>query len=441
MRRFHVTEVLGRGGHGLVLRAREHGASIVPEVALKLLPGFQPEPHELQQRLRDEARALSLLRHPSIVRSWGFVELDVGPALILEYGDGVQLTDVIRLGTAPPCAAVQLIQAVWQGLDHAWCAIGPNDRPLRLVHRDIKPANLVLCAAGEVRVLDFGLMWANIDRESRSGPLAHGTPAYMAPERRGNRESATVDVFSVALVLWNLLTGRFHDIPPEREAWEPWRQDLRATLVAAVPDQPGLAQGLGDLFIRATAWAPEERLGLPQMLAGMALAGLQASGEDLRSWAARTVPAAKARRKAIESEGTWVGRVLIEADGARVAEPADARSSGETWPLEAPAQPTVAPVVASAARPQPWRWGLGLALGVAALGGLWRWTAGGPPSAPVPAPDPAALHAVEPGTGTQAPAPSPAALGTPPEPTPSPPQPARPRPPSTARPLPQTEHT
>jgi serine/threonine protein kinase len=197
--RFELRRLLGRGAQASVWLA--HDPRLQREVAIKLLPPVQGQDAAavLEQWLR-EARHVGRLAHPHIVPVF---EADVQgqqPYIVFEYVPGCTLAEHLeRQGRCAPHDAVALMVDVLDGLQAAHAA--------GIVHRDLKPSNVMVDAQRNARVMDFGL--AAAVASTPDAQLASGTPAYMAPEATASMPPApAMDIYSAALVLVELLTGR-----------------------------------------------------------------------------------------------------------------------------------------------------------------------------------------------------------------------------------------
>ena len=207
---YEIADVLGRGGMGVVYRARD--LKLDREVALKVLRGGQAEDPQWKDRFTREASLLAKLNHPHICtihdrgehegQPWLVMELVRGRTLRALAADRIPLDTVRRLGEQ---AAAALAAAHAAGI----------------VHRDIKPENIMVRDDGYVKVLDFGLartfraspLDAAVPELSTTGTVA-GTPAYMAPEQiRGEVLGPATDIFALGIVLYELLAGR-HPFKP-----------------------------------------------------------------------------------------------------------------------------------------------------------------------------------------------------------------------------------
>ncbi|MFW5921212.1 MAG: serine/threonine-protein kinase [Polyangiales bacterium] len=260
--RYRIDEVLDRGGVAIVYRAEHEELSRA--VAVKLLQEELGEhEEELRGRFEREARALAALQHPHVVHLIDYGVTENHPYLVMELLQGRSLqTLLLDRETLTPQRAFAITRQVLQALAHA------HDEGL--LHRDLKPGNVFLqeLAAGEehVKLLDFGFAKFFEGDTSRDGPLltrtgiAFGTPPYMAPEQAtGGAMDARVDLYSAAVLLYEMLCGRrpFEGTAPEI---------LRAKLSEKPPPLGTFVSGdrrvrpeLEALLSRALAWRKEER--------------------------------------------------------------------------------------------------------------------------------------------------------------------------------------
>jgi hypothetical protein len=199
--RYELQEELGRGGMGVVYKARDR--VLDRPVALKMIRSRRARPDEVL-RFRREAQAVARLRHRHIVALHDFGEHDGEPFLTMAYVSGGNLSR--RIGDfGDPRAAVTLMEKVARAVEAAHAA--------GIVHRDLKPANVLLDEEGEPLVSDFGLAKfldpGPGEDPTYTGQLV-GTPAYMAPEQaagHGHRATPATDVWALGVILYELLTG------------------------------------------------------------------------------------------------------------------------------------------------------------------------------------------------------------------------------------------
>jgi predicted Ser/Thr protein kinase len=205
--KYRVDAVVGRGGMGAVFRARD--MRLQRDVAIKVVRAELVGDPESRARFQREAQIVAQLQHPAIVTVFDFGSLADGAAfLVMEYVKGEDLRHVLkRVNRLAPPATIELVAGVAAGVDAAHRA--------GVLHRDLKPENVLLPESGTgPKVLDFGVAKVT-DAASASGIMATqgatiiGTPAYMSPEQlRGDAIDARSDVYSLAVMTYEALTGR-----------------------------------------------------------------------------------------------------------------------------------------------------------------------------------------------------------------------------------------
>lgn len=201
-----ILELLGRGGMGVVYKARQRQLDRL--VALKVLPPQIGLPEAFAERFTREARSLARLSHPRIVMIYDFGRTESGLYyFIMEFVDGTDLRRVIQTGRISAAEALAIIPQICEALQYA--------HEEGIVHRDIKPENILLNTKGQVRIADFGL--AKILDSPASGSTSTltkigqrmGTPHYMAPEQieHPDRVDHRADIYSLGVVFYEMLTG------------------------------------------------------------------------------------------------------------------------------------------------------------------------------------------------------------------------------------------
>lgn len=305
-RSYLILDVLGEGGFGKVYRAETAGA-LTRQVALKLLHAGLARGDEVARRLRDEARMLALLRHRAIVQVDSLIRVDGQWCAVMEYVKGTDLHRVMAAsGAVPAAAALEIVAEVAGALHEAYTTV-VADRPLCLIHRDIKPSNIVLTAAGEVKLLDFGVARAEFEeREAETQSISYGTLNYMAPERMLFETSPAGDIYALGVVLVELLLGRpaAHTVPNERR-----HQALVADLVREVVERTGslaIGEFVDHLYAYNAATRPDARETQRHAL----LLARSSRGEPLRDWAERAVTSA--RRACPPAKDDLCGTTLVE---------------------------------------------------------------------------------------------------------------------------------
>jgi serine/threonine-protein kinase len=205
---FQILGELSVGGMGEVFVARTAGSRGRDELrAVKLIRdelAFRPN---IRSMFQDECSLLSRIEHPGVTRVFGSGEESGALYLVMEYVAGIQVEELNR--PLPPAIAVKMIADVCRALHAAHESTNAEGALLGIVHRDISPRNLMLTFDGHVKVIDFGIafMHERVSRETQAGMLK-GRPSYMAPEQfRSERVDRRTDVYSICVVLHELLTG------------------------------------------------------------------------------------------------------------------------------------------------------------------------------------------------------------------------------------------
>jgi serine/threonine-protein kinase len=269
---YEVTEVLGRGGMGIVLKAFD--PLLHRSVAIKVMAPQLAGSAAARKRFAREAQAAASIRHENVIGIYAVQEWRGLPYLVMEYVDGVSLEERLRRTGPLPLEDILRIGAeVAAGLDVAHMR--------GLVHRDIKPGNILLegrVASGEGRVAsgekepptathalgatakvaDFGLARSLMDPRVTQSGLLVGTPQYMAPEQaRGDPPDHRADLFSLGSVLYAMCTGR-----------APFRADNMLAVLRCVTDDtptpvceinPSIPDWLAAIIDRLHAKDPADR--------------------------------------------------------------------------------------------------------------------------------------------------------------------------------------
>jgi tetratricopeptide (TPR) repeat protein len=243
--RYEILEEIGRGGMGIVFRARDR--RLGREVALKRLPdNLRAIPHAVKLFLR-EARAAASLNHPNIVTVHDAGQEGDGYFITMELLSGSPLHRILhQRGRLTARSTAQLGLQAANGLHYA--------HGQRIVHRDVKTANLFFTSARALKIMDFGIA-KTLEEVRRSSTLIGGTPYYMAPEQGlGDAVDARADLYALGATLFELLTGRVPfaegDVAMHHRHTPP-------------PDPRDLADGvpdaLAELILRLLAKSPDDR--------------------------------------------------------------------------------------------------------------------------------------------------------------------------------------
>jgi eukaryotic-like serine/threonine-protein kinase len=260
---YRVLKLLGEGGMGVVYLAERKDLDI--QVAIKVLRDAWISPAR-RERFAGEQRTLAQLNHPSIARLYDASTLDDGtPWFVMEYVEGIPLTQFCRKHASSVQQRLQLFRAVCEAVEHA--------HGHAVIHRDLKPSNILVKNDGSVRLLDFGIakqlesLDAQIDQTITAMRLM--TPAYASPEQiRGERIGVSTDVYSLGVILYELLTGQ---LPFDLSNLTP--AEAATVIVDHEPGKPSVAvrriknvEGNWDaLSLSGAAWADLDVLCLTAM--------------------------------------------------------------------------------------------------------------------------------------------------------------------------------
>jgi serine/threonine-protein kinase len=199
--RYEVLGELGRGGMGVVYKARQVGLERV--VALKMILAGSLASEEQHRRFQAEAKVAARVQHPHVVQVFETGQVNGLPYLVMQYVDGRSLAQRLRSGPLAPDVAAQLVAPVARAVATLH-AVG-------IIHRDLKPSNILLDANDKPYVTDFGLakLIEGSGQATQSGAVL-GTPQYMSPEQASGARDVgpATDVYGLGAILYECLTGR-----------------------------------------------------------------------------------------------------------------------------------------------------------------------------------------------------------------------------------------
>ncbi|HST30321.1 MAG TPA: protein kinase [Chthoniobacterales bacterium] len=198
---YELLEEIGRGGQGVVYRARQKSLNRIVALKVIALGHFASTPH--LKRFRHEAESAAKLEHPQIVPIYEIAERDGSCYFSMKFIEGGRLDELVETGPMPPRLAAELLVKIARTVQFA--------HEHGILHRDIKPGNVLLDKKGEPHLTDFGLARL-IEQESTitNSFDVLGTPSYMAPEQAAGRAKELTpgaDVYSLGAVFYHLLTG------------------------------------------------------------------------------------------------------------------------------------------------------------------------------------------------------------------------------------------
>jgi serine/threonine-protein kinase len=266
--RYELAEVVGTGGMSTVYRA--HDQLLERDVALKVLHPHYATDDEYVERFRREARSVAQLSHPHIVTVIDRGEDDGQQFIVFEYVNGENLKQLVeRTGPLPTRRALELAVAIADALGFA--------HEHGLIHRDVKPQNVLLTPDGDAKVTDFGIARSfEVEHGMTQTGTVLGTSNYLSPEQaRGKPTTPATDVYSLGVVLYELLTGEvpfpgenfvaiamkhINDLPPDLLAKRP---DVPLRLAAAV--DRALEKDPARRFATMTEFAAELRRCLAEL--------------------------------------------------------------------------------------------------------------------------------------------------------------------------------
>lgn len=257
-----IEKLLAQGGMAEVYLGTH--LTLERPVAVKLLHSHIEQNAELLERFQREARVVAGLRHPNIVQIFDFDTIDGHPYIVMEYLKGPTLATYlrglhVRNERIPPHQVARLLKVLTAGIDYA--------HEQGVIHRDIKPGNIILHRKSEeihldqpltndveAIITDFGLVRiTNAATQTASG-MVSGTPAYMSPEQgRGDRTDHRTDIYSLGVVLYELLAGR---VPFEADST---MSIIYMQIHNPPPPIPGISSAVQAVMNRALAKNPNER--------------------------------------------------------------------------------------------------------------------------------------------------------------------------------------
>lgn len=255
--RYRLLELLGQGGMATIYRARDN--QLERDVAVKVLrPEYGRDP-DFFARFRQEAQSAASLNDRGVVAVYDYGTDPAGPYIVMELVDGEDLATIIRRsGALPPRQAARLAAQIARSIAAA--------HQRGFIHRDIKPGNVLVTRDGQVKVTDFGIARAVSEAQITLAGTTLGSVHYFSPEQaRGEQANAESDIYSLGIVLFELLTGR-----------RPWEGDSAAAVAMArlsgpVPSpssiRAGIPAALEAIDQKALARDPAMRFGSASAMA------------------------------------------------------------------------------------------------------------------------------------------------------------------------------
>jgi serine/threonine-protein kinase len=253
LNRYRVVQHIGRGGFGAIYLVED--TAVQDRIIFKILNSHLSEDEGAIRRFVQELKLTRKITHRNVIRIYDLIDLGGAHAVSMEYFPGRDLGKVLtEAGKLDPWRSLGILAQACDGLAAAHEA--------GVVHRDIKPGNILVGVDDEVKIVDFGLAWAEQrvgSRLTKSGLLI-GTPEYMAPEQiRGEEADHRVDVYGLGIVLYEMITGRppFTAETPVKILFQHLEGEARpmSELSEGVPPE------IEALTAAAMAREPDERIG------------------------------------------------------------------------------------------------------------------------------------------------------------------------------------
>ncbi|MFB7717696.1 protein kinase [Nocardia sp. NPDC056100] len=254
---------VGRGGCGVVLAGTHRG--LRRRVAIKQIPPQFAHDAQVRRRFVAEARVMAALDHPHVVPVYDYIEHEDMCLLVLEYLPGGTVESRFMTAGFEATAAVAVALSCAAGLDAA--------HRNGILHRDVKPSNLMFSANGTLKLTDFGIakiVGGEDTLVTRAGEII-GTPSYIAPEQvRGQQLSPSTDVYALATMLYQLLSGTL-PFPPGQDAMAMLFAHAYGEPVPLDSVAPTVPQPIAEVVMRGLAPDPIERFDTAESF-GIALA-------------------------------------------------------------------------------------------------------------------------------------------------------------------------
>ena len=209
--KFQLLALLGKGGMGEVYLALSRGSSDSNKLVVvkRLSPSIAVEP-AFREMFLDEGRLAVRLNHPNVVQTYEVVAEGATHVLVMEYLEGQSLVrmmkSLVKAGKRLPAEiAISIVAQALSGLQYAHELTDYDGTPLNVVHRDLSPHNIFITYEGVVKLVDFGIAKAAMNSSQTQAGMFKGKPSYMAPEQFVGSVDARADLFTVGVVLWEML--------------------------------------------------------------------------------------------------------------------------------------------------------------------------------------------------------------------------------------------
>lgn len=279
--RYRLVAQQGSGGMAVIYKAIDQ--SLGRTVAIKILrPSLTPDPTFIT-RFQNEARSIANLTHPNIVTVFDVGDDNQTHYIVMEYVDGRDLKKLIReYGALPLDRAVDLAIGICAGLGFAHRA--------GLVHADVKPQNILLNKDNQVKITDFGIALALSDSQPKERQsVVWGSPHYFAPEQaQGERPTAASDVYSIGVVMFEMLTGRLPFTGANQQ--ELAMSHIRSPIPKVTDINPAVPESLSQIVYKVMSKEPSNRYRMADQLGHILISYRDRMRQQTASDSERIVP-------------------------------------------------------------------------------------------------------------------------------------------------------
>ncbi|MBN1301984.1 MAG: protein kinase [Melioribacteraceae bacterium] len=244
-----ITSVLGRGGMGVVYKARDE--KLDRYVAIKVLAVKAVDKERFIERFKREAKNHAQLSHPNIVTVYGFIEYEGLLGIVMEYVEGESLEKVLfKQNRLHVFDVVYIIRQVLLAIGYA--------HSKGFVHRDIKPSNIIINHEGTVKIMDFGISKSIVEKGMTRTGSKVGTVLYMSPEQiKGESTDHLTDIYAIGCTMYEMITGK----PPfySDSEYEIMDGHLKKNPVKVSVATPGIPAVLEEIVLTSLSKNPSDR--------------------------------------------------------------------------------------------------------------------------------------------------------------------------------------
>ncbi|MBW1809523.1 MAG: serine/threonine protein kinase [Deltaproteobacteria bacterium] len=319
---YRILGRIGSGGMAEVFLGKVVGAAgFEKNIAIKsILPAYTSD-HRLTALLIEEARIATILNHANIVQVLDFGQVRDRYYIVMEYVEGANLECILKNASSmdqplPMALAGFICRQVLNGLAFVQERRDASGQSLNLVHRDVSPPNILLSRAGEVKLADFGIAKATCRAIVTEAGMIRGKIAYMSPEQAAGGElDHRSDLFSLGLVLYEMLTGR--ELYSGQKQAEILQKARQPDIKPPSNDNPMVPSELDAVVMRALETSPRHRFESARAFDlalenAMLASDLRASNADLEDWLKKVMPAMQVDELAVSDR-------LLTFDGSSAA--------------------------------------------------------------------------------------------------------------------------